>query len=356
MPDSKLIVPQNYAELRRAVEVALVHGQQAVEQARVRTYHETGRLIHAHVLLFQDRADYGAKTIPRLAGDLKLDRSVLLRCVQFYRAFPIVAARRQLTWGHYRLLVPVEDAAQRKMLEQATIKNEWTTGQLEEHIRPLRVVTETGLPGPAQTPAKLLTPKRGTPGVCKVIAVGAALVVDLGFACYLDVAEDAELAAGAFVRLDASGRARPAEGATKADLFTYAAEILKVVDGDTLWVKIYLRPRQWVKQKLRLRDLDCPELATPAGKAAKRFTESLVPAGTAVTICTTKPDKYDRYLADVFVDARGEKRAPQDYAPTGEIHLNNALLAASHAVLKKAWEFDDWETDRARASSLAHEG
>jgi len=47
MSDSKLIVPQNYAELRRAVEVAMVHGQQAVEQARVRTYHETGRLIQA---------------------------------------------------------------------------------------------------------------------------------------------------------------------------------------------------------------------------------------------------------------------------------------------------------------------
>ncbi len=332
MPDSQLIVPQSYAELRRAVEVALVHGQQAVEQARVRTYHETGRLIQAHVLLFQDRADYGAKTIPRLAGDLKLDRSVLLRCVQFYRAFPIVAARRQLTWGHYRLLVPVEDAAQRKILEQATIKHEWTTDQLEEHIRPLRAVEGTGLPGPDQIPSKLLTPKRGTPGVCKVITVGSATVVDLGFACYLDLPEDTDLVTGDFVRLDASGRATPAESKSKADLFTYAAEILKVVDGDTLWVKIYLRSRQWVKQKLRLRDLDCPEIATPAGKAAKRFTESLVPVGTTVTVCTTKPDKYDRYLADLFVAVKAGE----------SVFLNNALLAAGHAGLKRAWEFGDW--------------
>ena len=52
----------------------------------------------------------------------------------------------------------------------------------------------------------------------------------------------------------------------------------------------------------RLRGLNCPELVTAEGKAAKRCVEGLLPPGTTVTITTTKPDKYDRYLADVFVD------------------------------------------------------
>ena len=43
--------------------------------------------------------------------------------------------------------------------------------------------------------------------------------------------------------------------------------MLKVVDGDTPWVKVVLKPERWVKQKLRLRDLDCPEIDTPEGKA-----------------------------------------------------------------------------------------
>lgn len=55
--------------------------------------------------------------------------------------------------------------------------------------------------------------------------------------------------------------------------------------------------------------------------------------------------KYDRYLADVFVEAAGDNRAQQVYAPTGEIYLNNALLAAGHAVIKKAWAFGDWGTE-----------
>ena len=41
----------------------MVEGQQAVEQANVRTYWETGRLIKEHAQLFKERADHGARTI-----------------------------------------------------------------------------------------------------------------------------------------------------------------------------------------------------------------------------------------------------------------------------------------------------
>ena len=92
-----------------------------------------------------------------------------------------------------------------------------------------------------------------------------------------------------------------------------------------------------MKQKLRLRDLDCPEMDTAEGRAAKRFTESFLDRGTAVTICTTKPDKYDRYLADVFVERDGEPK-----------FLNNALLENGHAVRKESWEFRDWEKELLR--------
>lgn len=335
MPQTALTaVPQTYAALRAAVEVAMVKGQQAVELARVRTYHETGRLIHEHVLLFKERADYGTQTIPRLAGDLKLDRSVLLRCVQFYRAFPIVATWRQLTWAHYRTLIPVADVRQRRALATEANRNVWSVVQLEQRIRTLLPTepADAGAPDNAVARLTLLAQKCGTPGVCKVISAGNGLVLDLGFATYRDMPDDAGYKANEFVKLDAIGRLTAATAATKADLFTYSATVLKVVDGDTLWVKVYLEPGRWVKQKLRLRDLDCPEMDTAEGKAAKRFTEALVACATAMTICTTKPDKYDRYLADVFVPGAG-----------GEpVYLNNALLAAGHATVKREWEFGDW--------------
>jgi endonuclease YncB( thermonuclease family) len=338
--------PKTYAELRRGVESALLTGRRNIDHAWVRTYWETGRLINEHILLNKERAEYGAQVFARLAADLKISKRALYECAQFARCFPIVRDRAQLTWNHYRLLCQVADAARRKTLTTEAIRLGWTSPQLETRVRALATQTAVAV-GKADTselvevaPPRLLTPKRGTPGVCKVIPVGDGLVVDLGFACYLDLAlrpgsgqaEDSGFTAGSFVQMDAAGRITVAPGAGKADLFTYAAVILKVVDGDTLWVRIYLRPRQWVKQKLRLRDLDAPELSTPEGKAAKRFVDGLLPEGTAVTVCTTKPDKYDRYLADVFVaEGAGEP-----------VFVNNALLAAGHAVTKREWEFGDW--------------
>ena len=52
-----------------------------------------------------------------------------------------------------------------------------------------------------------------------------------------------------------------------------------------------------------------------------------------LTITTTKPDKWDRYLSDVFLmTAEGE-----------EIFLNNRLLETGHARFYEAVSLDDWE-------------
>ena len=84
------------------------------------------------------------------------------------------------------------------------------------------------------------------------------------------------------------------------------------------------------------------QLSTAAGRAAKAIVEKLLSHGDEVTVCTTKPDKYDRYLADVFVrPGRGQGSAGQaesDYAspitshPEGFVFLNNALLTGGYAV------------------------
>ncbi|MDA1275774.1 MAG: thermonuclease family protein [Verrucomicrobia bacterium] len=58
----------------------------------------------------------------------------------------------------------------------------------------------------------------------------------------------------------------------------------------------------------------------------------------SVQICTTKPDKYDRCLADVYIETSGGS----------EVFVNNALLERNLAVRKDAWEFRDWETQASR--------
>ena len=322
----------------------------------------TGRLTHEHVLLKQERGPYGGRVVAQLAARLQVDRSIVHRCVRFARLFPIVAGRRQLGWSHYRVLIDIDDAALREKLAADADRRHWTSPELETRVRALNAAADAateppdgngaGSNGDAARPrVKLLTPKRGTPGVHRVIAGDETeLAIDLGFTSFLDLEPaDAEgLKTGDLIRLDARGRVTADRQATRADLYTYRAKILRVVDGDTLWLAVRLGPRQWLKEKLRLRGLDCPELITPKGKAAKRFVEGLVARATAVTICTTKPDKYDRYLSDVFLDlpesSVSQPSALNSQLATGSgLFLNNALLESGHAVRKDDFSIEDWD-------------
>ncbi|MEY4938936.1 MAG: hypothetical protein RIQ93_671 [Verrucomicrobiota bacterium] len=340
--------PETFPALVAAVRAALIKGQARADRAYLESYRIIGFAIEAHLLFFKERAGYGEKVVPQLAGAIGVGERLLYRCLRLVREYPILTARSELGWSHYRVLLEVPDTTQRKALEVAAAKNHWVTAELERRVRALNAIDVTpGRPtgnGARRAAHKPLVPQRGATGVYRVATVEGKRVVDLGFAHYFDLSEDQaeEFKDGDLVQVDpakrfgaGAGRFIRAEGARKTDLFNYGVELIRAVDGDTLWVRIYLGPRQWVKQKLRLRGLDCPELKTPAGKAAKRFGDALFAQTTAITINTTKPDKYDRYLADVFLGVEGGEA----------IFLNNALLENGHAARKDAWKFGDWEPE-----------
>ena len=129
--------PKTYAELKRGVEETLLAGQRRVEVAKVLTYLETGRLINAHVLLNGGRATYGSQVLGRLARDLHIAPTTLYQCTQFARYFPILRHGGKLVWAHYRLLCQIEDEAQRNKLTDLTVKNGWTSTELQERVRAL---------------------------------------------------------------------------------------------------------------------------------------------------------------------------------------------------------------------------
>jgi endonuclease YncB( thermonuclease family) len=329
-------IPTTYAALRREVETVILKGREQIERAWVQTYHETGRLIHQHLQSSKARADYGAKVLRRLSADTGISERTLYECRHFFRCFPIPRHGAKLSWAHYRALCQVENETDRAALLHETVQRELTSPQLIERVRALNAapLEDTDrVPRSSLAPPTLLTPKRGAPGVHRVVARGEALAVDLGFKLYLTLDGDSGCKAGDFATFDARGRPLPAPDATKADLFTYAATLRRIVDGDTLEIEVRL-PRGYTHvMKLRLRGLDCPEIDTPEGKAAKRFVEALFATSREITLYTTKPDKYDRYLADVFVPT----------ASDAFTFLNNALLAASHARRKDDWAVADWE-------------
>lgn len=323
----------SYPGLREQVRQVLLLGRARIEQEKVRTYWETGRLIHTHILANNSRtAVYGKQVMERLAQDLNVGETLLRRCGQFYQTFKKIPATWHeslppLTWSHYRTLISIENPETREELVSRAVKQDWCARDLQAEVNKLKSVMRQGDAKPSLAPPTPLTHRKGTLYTYRLVRPEkihtgkAALLLDLGFSSYREASmkgaenfKAADIVASQWVEADTYRLVKSPEN-TEAALFTYQAFIERVVDGDTLLVQVDLGFGLWTRQYLRLRGIDCPEIDTAEGKRAKKIVETELSAVPFVIISSTKSDKYDRYLADVFYTAK-----------TGEKFLNNILL------------------------------
>lgn len=96
-------------------------------------------------------------------------------------------------------------------------------------------------------------------------------------------------------------------------------EILRVIDGDTLEMRVDHGWTLTSQQHIRLAGLNAPELRSPGGPEASDAVRAWVKSeGSTVTIETDGRDKFGRYLARVIA------RSGRD--------LGADLIGAGHAV------------------------
>lgn len=131
--------PEGYKSLKEDIsyllEKAKYQAYKAVDNIRVQTYWQIGERITREELK-EGRADYGKKVIPLLAKDLGFALTDLFRMVRFYKAYPIVAqVAPQLSWSHYRELIPIQNEEERRFYEIQAISNNWGRDKLREKIR-----------------------------------------------------------------------------------------------------------------------------------------------------------------------------------------------------------------------------
>jgi endonuclease YncB( thermonuclease family) len=333
---TKPVIPKTYESLLHSVRETLLEGQHRIEAERVRTYWETGRLIYGHVLKFADRAEYGTQIIASIASDLEVDKTLLNRCVQFakkYPRLPIVARGQQFSWSHYRRFIAIEDDKKRLLLQKKAADNAWSAEELGERLK-LKDRSTPEISRRRDAPELLLTPVRGKLHTYRIIkrptlGVGeeAGLLVDLGFGIFLNIKN--RWNEGDVVRSHPRGNSYKflKVDATVKDLFTYVAFVERVIDGDTLKVRLDLGFKTWTRQVLRLRGIDTPEMDTKAGQDAKTFVQSYIKEATKIIVRSSRSDKYDRYLADVFIPLKIESNSATD------LYLNNLLLEKGYAKL-----------------------
>ena len=113
----------------------------SIDHQRTLLYWEIGKHIVEEEQNGKERAEYGKFIIKKLSENLEpiygtgFSYSQLNRYRQFYKAFPIVnALRSQLNWTQYRLLSRMEDDDKREFYIAESIKNHWTSRQLERQI------------------------------------------------------------------------------------------------------------------------------------------------------------------------------------------------------------------------------
>lgn len=98
--------------------------------------------------------------------------------------------------------------------------------------------------------------------------------------------------------------------------------VVRLRDADTLDVMADLGFSAAIKVTVRLASIDCPELKTEPGEAARQFAEEWVVANGASFLMTTysSKDRYGRYLARIVSESSGRDLAAD-------------LIANGHGVL-----------------------
>lgn len=84
-----------------------------------------------------------------------------------------------------------------------------------------------------------------------------------------------------------------------------------VSDGDTLRIG-----RNGEQLKIRLCGIDAPEISQPMGEQSRDYLRSLLPTEQEVTVLRVEKDRYDRTIAEIFVEH-----------PDGtETHINSEMV------------------------------
>ena len=74
----------------------------------------------------------------------------------------------------------------------------------------------------------------------------------------------------------------------------------RVIDGDTLLLRIDLGFQVWKEQRVRLAGIDAPAMNEPKGKEAYKFVLNQLAKVDFVMVKTNKIDVYGRYVGHIF--------------------------------------------------------
>lgn len=132
------------ADIRSLIFSARSQVAQAVNAGLTMLYWEIGRRVRLDILE-EKRATYGKEIVAALGRQLEAEfgrgfgEKNMHRMVQFADVFPdekiVAALRRQLSWTHFKSLIPIEDPLKREFYTEMCRIEGWATRTLDQKIQ-----------------------------------------------------------------------------------------------------------------------------------------------------------------------------------------------------------------------------
>ncbi len=235
-------------------------------------YWHIGRRIEREKLT--NNSNYYSSALLDLAKEINVDPSILRRSVIFFRTYPNGLGEKEtiLTWSHYKSLITIKNGDLRMELEEKAKTQNWGRNKLIEAI-------------------KVGTTNNKEYGESKI--------------------------------------KRPT-----TPNYLYKANIKRVIDGDTLLLDIDLGFQIIKEQRLRLSQIDAPEIKTAKGKEAFEYLKELASRLETLIVKTSKIDLYGRYVGDIFYPKiEDDKKATQMEIFKNGIYLNEELVTKGFAKI-----------------------
>ncbi|MDV6237896.1 DUF1016 N-terminal domain-containing protein [Leptospira ellisii] len=243
---------------------------------------------------------------------------------KFYEVYGKVELDHRLSWSHYRKLAYVSDERLRDKLSKAAIKEGWSEESLSFKIK------EAGEQRKSPTlkwrrPAGLLWHYK----IKETFKSDENYLLDLGFYCYYEIPKakaDHPYKTGDVLKIERQGKTWSLEKTRlpkSSDLYFYFGEMERVIDGDTILVKLQLGFNVIVRQRIRLHNVWAAELDTDEGESSFELLKEKLPPKTKVIIRSRTKDIYGRYVGEVLY-SRKKAIAPEEIFTDG-IYLNEEL-------------------------------
>ena len=120
-------------------------------------------------------------------------------------------------------------------------------------------------------------------------------------------------------------------------IYIYKAELIRVVDGDTVDLIIDLGFDTFRHERFRLYGIDAPEMRTKEGKEAKAWLEDAIRPPEPIYVQTlqlstkAKRDKYGRFLAVLYGELGDIDANRPVKTPVSPASINAQMITEGHA-------------------------